>query len=161
MKIGTRLTFMTVTLVVLTLSLYGWVSLRTRESELLSDLERQMALVGASTRVSLEAALKDGLFEDTRKLVARGQDAEPTIRFTYLDVAHAHPGMQTPAFVVAARSSVEKDGELPPGAVVTLDKGDDSAFIYLPAAPDPTRAQRLQRMTIDKQPVGEHIEIDG
>jgi signal transduction histidine kinase len=158
MKIGTRLTIMTVTLVVLTLSLYGWVSLRTRETELTSDLERQMALVGSSTRVSLEAALKDGLFEDTRKLVARWQDAEPTIRFTYLDVAHAHPGLQTPAFVVAARAGVEKDGELPPGAVTTRD---DDSLVYLPAPPDPTRAQRLQRMTIDKQPVGEHIELDG
>jgi signal transduction histidine kinase len=151
-KIGTRLTITAVTLVILTLSLYGWVSLRTRHAELTSDLERQMALVGASTRVSLEAALKDGLFEDSRKLVARWQDAEPTIRFTYFDVAHARAGTQTPAFVAA-----RKDGAVPAGAVTTTD----DAFVYLPAPPDPTRAQRLQRMTIEKEPVGEHIEVDG
>jgi signal transduction histidine kinase len=159
MKIGIRLTMTTMVLVVLTLSLYGWASLRARQAELTSDLERQTALVGASTRVSLEAALKDGLFEDTRKLVARWQDAEPTIRFTYLDVAHAHPGLQTPAFIVAARAAVVTDGQIPAGAVTTPD--DDSPYIYLPAPPDPTRAQRLQRMTIDKQPVGEHVELDG
>jgi signal transduction histidine kinase len=150
MKIGARLTLTTLTLVVLTLSLYGWVSLRTRRAELTSDLERQTELVGATVRVALEAALKDGLFEDTRKLVARWQAAEPTIRFIYFDVAHAKGGMQAPAFLV----TVFKDGKLD-------DAAEDARFDYLPAPPDPTRASRLQRMTIEKQPVGEHIELDG
>lgn len=157
MKIGTRITFTTVTLVLLTLGLYAWVSLRTRKAELNMDLERQMELVGASARVSLEAALKDGLFEDTRKLVARWQDAEPSIRVIYFDVAHAKLGMQTPGFVAtrAAPDAVQK-----PSADDALGD-DDALFAYLPAPADPTRAQRLQKATIEKQPVGEHIELDG
>src|SRR5207248_3399368 len=88
MKIGTRITLTTVTLVLLTLGLYGWVSLRTRRAELNTDLERQMELVGASVRVALDAAEQEGLYEDTRKLVVRWQNAEPNIRFTYFDIAH-------------------------------------------------------------------------
>jgi signal transduction histidine kinase len=163
-KIGTRITLTTVTLVLLTLGLYGWVSLRTRKLELTTDLERQMELVGASVRVAFDAALKDGLFEDTRKLVARYQDAEPNIRFTYLDVAHARLNMQPPAFVVVARAAVVKDGKLPQGAVASpagTPPSPDDEYLYLPAPFDPTRAQRLQRMTIDKAPVGEHIDAAG
>ncbi len=156
MKIGTRITFTTVALVILTLTLYGWVSLRTRKAELNVDLERQMELVGGSARVSLEAALKDGLFEDTRKLVARWQDAEPTIRFIYFDVAHAKVGMQTPGFVAtrAAPDAVQKPTPSDPF-------GDDGLFVYLPAPADPTSPQRLQHATIEKQAVGDHIELDG
>ena len=162
MKIGTRITLTTVTLVLLTLGLYGWVSLRTRRAELKADLERQMELVGASVRVSLEAALKDGLFADTRifeRLIASWQDAEPNIGFIYVDVAHAHPNMQTPAFVVAARAAVAKDGKLPAGAVTGPE--DDSPYLYMPAPSDPSRAQRLQRMTVDKAPVGDHVASAG
>ena len=156
MKIGTRITFTTVTLVLLTLTLYGWVSLRTRKAELNMDLERQMELVGASARVSLEAALKDGLFEDTRKLVARWQDAEPSIRLIYFDVAHAKTGMQTPGFVTTRGAP---DAVQAPTAADPF--GDDALFVYLPAPADSTRAQRLQKATIEKQAVGEHIELDG
>jgi signal transduction histidine kinase len=158
MKIGTRITLTTVTLVLMTLGLSGWVSLRTLRAELTSDLERQMSLMGTSVRISLEAALKDGRFEDTPKLVARWQEAEPNIRFIYLDVAHGHAGMQTPTFVVAARAGA-KGAQLPPGAAPTAE--DDSPYLYLPAPADATRAQRLQRMTIDKKPLGEHIDLDG
>lgn len=149
MKIGTRITLTTVTLVVMTLGLYGWVSLRTRRAELTSDLERQMSLMGTSVRISLEAALKDGRFEETPKLVARWQEAEPNIRFIYLDIAHGRAGMQTPTFVVAARAGAARDA------------GDEARYEYRPAPADPTRAQRLQRMTIDKKPLGEHIDLDG
>lgn len=164
MKIGTRITLTTVTLVLLTLGLYGWVSLRTRRAELTSDLERQIELVGASVRVAFDAALKDGLFEDTGRLVARYQDAEPNIRFTYLDVAHARQGMQPPAFVVRARASAVKDGKLPDGAVASpagTPPSPDDEYLYLPAPFEPTRASRLQRMTIEKAPVGEHIDVGG
>ncbi|MGZ3408557.1 MAG: HAMP domain-containing protein, partial [Polyangia bacterium] len=164
MKIGTRITLTTVTLVLLTLSLYGWVSLRTRRAELTQDLERQMELVGAAVRVALDAAETEGLYDDTRKLVVRWQDAEPNIRFTYFDVAHARPGMQTPAFVVATRAAVERDGKLPAGAVASpqgTPVSRDDQYIYLPAPFDPTRAQRLQIMTVNKIPFGEHIELDG
>ena len=160
MKIGTRITLTTVTLVLLTLGLYGWVSLRTRRAELTQDLERQMELVGASVRVALEAAEQGA---DTGKLVARWQDAEPNIRFTYFDIAHARLGMQTPAFVVATRAAATRSGQLPVGTIgpqPTPTVSDDE-YIYLPAPPDPTRAHRLQIMTLNKAPFGEHIEVDG
>jgi len=161
MKIGTRITLTTVTLVLLTLGLYGWVSLRTRRAELTQDLERQMELVGASVRVALEAAEQGA---DTGKLVARWQDAEPNIRFTYFDIAHARLGMQTPAFVVATRAAATRSGQLPVGTIgpqPTPAASDDDEYIYLPAPPDPTRAHRLQIMTLNKAPFGEHIEVDG
>ncbi|HEY2745583.1 MAG TPA: ATP-binding protein [Polyangia bacterium] len=158
MKIGARITLTTVTLVLLTLGLYGWVSLRTRRAELTADLERQMELVGASVRVALEADEKAGRYADTDRLVARWQDAEPNIRFTYFDLRHARPGQQTPAFFVAARASVEKNGELPPGAVASAE-GDE--YVYLPAPSEPTRAQRLQITTLNKAPFGDHIEVAG
>lgn len=164
MKIGTRITLTTVTLVLLTLGLYGWVSLRTRRAELTQDLERQMELVGASVRVALDAAEKEGLYDDTRKLVVRWQDAEPDIRFTYFDIAHARKGVQTPAFIVATRAAVARDGKLPAGAVASpqgTPVSPDDQYVYLPAPFDPTRAQRLQIMTVNKAPFGEHIELDG
>jgi signal transduction histidine kinase len=163
MKIGTRITLTTVTLVLLTLGLYGWVSLRTRRAELNTDLERQMELVGAAVRVALETAEKDGAHDDTRKLVARWQDAEPNIRFTYFDVAHARPGMQTPAFVVSTRAAAIRDGKLPAGTVSPSGTPvtPDDEYVYLPPPSDGTRARRLQIMTVNKVPFGDHIEVDG
>lgn len=151
MKIGTRITLTTVTLVLLTLGLYGWVSLRTRRAELISDLERQMSLMGTSVRISLEAALKNRRFEDTPELVARWQEAEPNIRFIYLDIAHSHGTANLPSFIVTASPEPSK-GE---------DAGAPPHYRYLPAPFDGTRAQRLQRMAIDKHPIGEHIELGG
>jgi signal transduction histidine kinase len=161
MKIGTRITLTTVTLVLLTLGLYGWVSLRTRRAELSADLERQMELVGVSVRVALEASLKDGVVvQRAPALVARWQDAEPQIRFIIFDLGdwQNRPGMQTPAFVVATRTAVAKDGKLPDGA---LSPDARSPYIYIPAPYDSTRVQRLQRMLINKTPIGEHIDVDG
>jgi signal transduction histidine kinase len=160
MKIGTRITLTTVTLVLLTLGLYGWVSLRTRRAELNQDLERQMELVGASIRVALEAAEQG---DYTGKLVARWQDAEPNIRFIYFDLAHARPGMQTPAFVVATRAAAARAGQLPVGTIgpQPAPPSPDDEYIYLPAPSDPTRARRLQIMTLNKVPFGDHIELDG
>src|SRR6185312_9775587 len=128
MKIGTRITLTTVTLVLLTLGLYGWVSLRTRRAELNADLERQMELVGAAVRVALEAAEKEGRYAETDRLVARWQDAEANIRFTYFDLRHERPGQQTPAFVVAARAAVERNGKLPPGAVTGAEGSNE--YVY-------------------------------
>ncbi|HEX6839366.1 MAG TPA: ATP-binding protein [Polyangia bacterium] len=159
MKIGTRITLTTVTLVLLTLGLYGWVSLRTRRAELSADLERQMELVGASVRVALEASLKDGVVAHRAPaLVARWQDAEPTIRFIIFQLDEWQPSMQTPAYVVATRAAATKNGQLVPGAISTDDK---SPYVYIPAPFDGTRAQRLQRMIINKMPIGEHIDVDG
>lgn len=148
MKIGTRITLTTVTLVLVTLGLYGWVSLRTRRAELTSDLERQMDVMGTTMRESLNAAVADGLFEDTDKLVARWQEAEPRIRFVYFDLTNARASAQPPAFVVGPRAKKAKPDDDPP-------------YAHLPAPPDPTRAPRLQRVAIDKEPVGEHIDLDG
>src|SRR5690242_14258250 len=138
MKIGARITLTTVTLVLLTLGLYGWLSLRTRRAELAADLERQMELVGASVRVALEASLKDGVVaQRAPALVARWQDAEPQIRFIIFDLGdwQNRPGMQTPAFVVAMRAAVVKDGALPAGA---LSSDDKSPYVYVPAPYDST-----------------------
>jgi signal transduction histidine kinase len=161
MKIGTRITLTTVTLVLLTLGLYGWVSLRTRRAELNADLERQMELVGASVRVALEASLKDGVVAQRAPgLVARWQDAEPTIRFVIFDLKdwQPTPTSLTPAYVVATRASVVKNGALPPGAISTDAK---SPYVYIPAPFESTRAQRVQRMIINKTPIGDHIDEGG
>ncbi len=159
MKIGTRITLTTVTLVLVTLGLYGWLNLRTRRAELAADLERQMELVGASARVALEASLKEGVVADRAPaFVARWQDAEPTIRFIIFDLGDWRPAVQTPAFVVATRAAVARDGQLPESAVSVNDK---SPYVYVPAPYDSTRAQRLQRMTINKTPIGEHIDVGG
>jgi signal transduction histidine kinase len=165
MKLGMRITLTTVTLVSLTLGLYGFVSLRARHAELAADSERQMSLLGSSVRIPLEAALKDAaalerlgptgvdearrLFEDTAKMVARWQEAEPQIGFIYIDVAHVRNG-QAPAFVVGKRAEHPE-----------IASEDDATHVYLPAPPDPTRAQRLQVMTVEKRAVGDHLRRGG
>src|SRR5438094_236063 len=126
MKIGTRITITTVTLVMLTLGLYGLVSVRVRRAELEADLERQTTLVGNAVQVALEAALKDGrLFQDVSRLVARWQAAEPSIGLAYIDLAHSQPGEPPPAFVV--QGTVSRDG------------GVESSS-YVPPPFDPMRA---------------------
>src|SRR5262245_36186419 len=108
-----------------TLGLYGLVSVRTRRAELALDSSRQLEHLGTAVRVALEAAIKDGLFQDVSHLVGRWQAAEPTIGFVYVDLAHTRPGEQPPAFVAQA-ADPDEEGEPP----------------YLPPPPDPTRAQR-------------------
>jgi signal transduction histidine kinase len=137
-KIGTRITVTTVVMVMLTLGLYGWLNVRQRKLEIVGDLERQTELVGSAVQVAFEAALQDGLFEDTSGLVRRWQEAEPEIGLSYIDLVHKRPGQPPPAFVVA---------DTPDGGV------------YVPPPADPTRAARLNRMTIDKTSVGEHVTI--
>jgi signal transduction histidine kinase len=159
MKIGTRITLTTVVLVLVTLGLYGSVTLRNRRVELTSDLERSTALLGTSLRISLTAALRDGFYEDNSILVARWQEAEPAIALTYFYLANAKPGTQSSAFVVADRSTVlNRYGKIPDGPEGTQGTDPYSApYFYMPAEPDATRAARLHRMTIEKEAVGEHI----
>ena len=91
MKIGTRITVTTVVMVMLTLGLYGFLSVRQRRAELEADLERQTELVGSSVQVAFEAALQDGLFEDMSGLIRRWQQAEPQIGLSYIDqIGRAH-----------------------------------------------------------------------
>jgi signal transduction histidine kinase len=141
-KIGTRITVTTVVMVLLTLGLYGYLSVRQRRQELNVDLERQTELAGTAVQVAFEAALQDGLFEDVSVLLRRWRDAEPGIGLAYIDLAHMRPGQPPPAFVVTD----------------TPDAGGES-HPYVPPRPDPTRLGRLNRMIIDKVAVGEHIEI--
>jgi signal transduction histidine kinase len=145
--IGTRITITTVTLVMLTLGLYGLVSVRVRRAELEADLERQTSLVGNAVQVALEAALKDGrLFQDVDRLVARWQAAEPSIGLAYYDLAHRQPGELPPAFRVIGADS-------PDGGWEDSD--------YLPPPFDPTRAERLTRLDVKGDAVGQHMVVDG
>ncbi len=129
-------------MVMLTLGLYGYLTVRQRRAELDADLERQTEVVGSSVQVAFEAALQDGLFEDVSGLIRRWQAAEPDIGLSYIDLAHRKPGQPPPAFVV------DQTGDTPDGG------GE-----YVPPPADPTRAGRLNRMSIDGTAVGEHITI--
>lgn len=142
MKIGTRITLPTITLVMLTLGLYAWVSLRNRRGELATDQERQLTLVGRTISVALEDALERGSVQDVSPLIERWQAEEPSIGFTYIDLQNMVPGKQPPGFAVA---------ENPP---------DAAAAPWVPPPPDPTRAQRIQRVTIDGRPYGEHVTVN-
>jgi signal transduction histidine kinase len=143
MKIGTRLTAVTLALVMLTLGLYGIFSVRARRAEMLADLEEQTSVVGSAIQVAFEAAIQDGLFEDVSGLITRWQAAEPTIGLAYVDLLHWQPGRPPPAFAAA---------DAPDG-------GGTSAYVPPPA--DDTRAARLNRMLVDQTPAGEHITLGG
>jgi signal transduction histidine kinase len=140
-KIGTRITVTTVVMVLLTLVLYGYLSVRQRQKELNGDLEHQTELVGTAVQVAFETALEHGTYEDVSGLVRRWQAAEPGIGLAYIDLANMRPGQPPPAFVVA-------------------DTPDGGAAAQ-PPPPDATRSGRLNRMSIDKVAVGEHIQIAG
>jgi hypothetical protein len=71
LKIGTRLTLITTALVVVALGVYGFLSVRIRRAEVDADFERETRSLGNALQVALEAALREGLFEDVRKLEAR------------------------------------------------------------------------------------------
>jgi signal transduction histidine kinase len=142
MKIGTRITLVTVTLVMVTLGLYSYVSVRNRRLELFEDSQRQLEQVGTAVRVPLEAALRDGLFQDVGQLIGRFQAAEPTIGFTFIDLQHQKPGEQPPAFA-ASNSGNE----------------NDAPFVLPP--PDPTRAARILRVAVEGRAVGAHTTVSG
>jgi signal transduction histidine kinase len=141
-------TLLTVLLVGLTLSLYGFLSLRSRRVEVTADLERQTRLFGSALTASLEAALQDGLYEDTRGLIQRMQAAEQSIDVVYLDLIHP---VDNAAFG-------HSQGPAPPPPP---DAGSDSDNQYRRPAPDPRREERLRRVQITGQPYSEHTVVDG
>jgi len=152
-KIGTRITLVTVLLVLATLGLYGGLTLRARRAELYGDLERRLNLVGAAMEVAFEAALEEGLFEDTGSLIRRWQEREPSIALSYIDLLHRRPGQPPPAFRVGPQ------GEQVP---VTPDGGAaDLSSLFVPPSPDPTRAERLTRLETSGAPAGAHVVVDG
>ncbi len=153
MKIGTRITLYTITLVMLTLGTYGYVSVRNQRAELESDLERELAPVGAAVRVAIEAALTDGLYHDVSLLVGRWQAAEPTIGFVYIDFAHSRAGEMPPGFAVQPRTAA------PDGGVA----GDGDADTYVPPPADSTRLSRLIRLTEQPEsaPFFDHVTMKG
>jgi signal transduction histidine kinase len=142
MGIGTRITIMTVLVVIVTLGIYGYLSARARRAELVADLEAQTAVVGSAMQVAFEAALQDGLFEDVSGLIRRWQTKEPSIGLSYFDLAHSQPGQPPPAFAVA-------------------DAPDGSEGRYVPPPPDPTRTARLSRVTAAQSWVGDHVTLGG
>lgn len=157
MSIATRVTLLTVLLVGLILSLYGFLSLRSRRVEVTADLERQTRLFGSALAVSLEAALQDGLFEDTRGLIQRMQESEQSIDVVYLDLIHP---VDNAAFGRARAKAAGEPAAAPPvDAGSDVDGGADSA--YRRPTPDTTREERLRRVQITGQPHGEHTVIDG
>jgi signal transduction histidine kinase len=162
MKIGPRITITTVSLVVLTLGLYATVSVRSRRAELQADSARRLSTLGGMARVTLEAALKDGLFEDLGPLIARWQATEPGIRFTYIDLERQH-GEARAGFQVAG----PVDGGAPHDlGVGKKEEGGEAVSvgghaIYLPPSRDPTRQLRLHRAVVEGLPYGEHVEIEG
>lgn len=180
MSIATRVTLLTVLLVTTALGLYGVISLRSRRVELTADLERQTRLFGSALRVSLEAAIQDGLYEDVRDLIQRMQGAERSIEVVYQDLLHPDdsaafgrvvpgPG-PVPAHAAAARGAepgpaagplIGPPASAAPGPVTpaAAPAADEKTYPQPPS--DPTREARLRRIEITGQPYGEHIELDG
>ncbi len=164
MKIGPRITLTTVSLVVLTLGLYGTVSVRNRRAELRADSARRLSTLGGLGRVTLEAALKDGLFEDLGPLIARWQATEPEIRFTYIDLEHSARGEPQAGFQVAGATD-PTDAGVPRDLGSAEPKGERVSIggqaVYLPPSRDPTRQLRLRRAAVEGLPYGELVDIDG
>lgn len=143
MSIATRVTLLSVLLVVLTLGIYGFFSLRGRHAELLAAQERQTQLFGATLSASIEAALQDGLFEDVPGLIQRLRAAEQTIGVVYVDLVR--PGDAT-AFG--------------PGVEQEINGKKDPNREYPLPRPDPGRDERVRRVEITGQPYGEHVQVD-
>ena len=155
------MTLLTVLLVGLTLSLYGFLSLRSRRVEVTADLERQTRLFGSALAVSLEAALQDGLFEDTRGLIQRMQAAEQSIDVVYLDLLHPVDNAAFGRSQAAAPAAGPRAAVAAHGAAANADAGADAESPYHPPSPDAGREERLRRVQITGQPHGEHTVVDG
>ena len=164
MKIGARLTVITVTLVMLTLGLYGFVTVRNRRSELSADSARRLSALGGLTRVTLEATLKDRHVEEIGPLLARWQATVPDIRLTYIELQRS--GRSGSAFRIGDESHADMghvdagaaDMAEAPGGTRAISVSGDA--VYLPPSRDPTRQLRLQRVVVEGLPYGEAVEID-
>ena len=178
MSIATRVTLLTVLLVVLTLGLYGFFSLRARRAELVSSQEQSTQLFASALAVSLQAALQDGLFEDLPGLIRRLQGAERDTEVVYLDLiqprdsaAYAPPSSGVGADAKrpgnagkdeAGKDEVGKD-EAGKDEVGKDEAGkpDAPAAAPPPPPPDATRLERQRRVEITGQPYGEHVVVRG
>ncbi len=151
MKIGVRITLMTTALAVTTLTLYGVSSVNTRRQELMHDLEQETRTTGTSMQVTLEAALRDGLFQDLYHLISLWQVAQPQMGLQYVDIVHLQPGGGLTGFQVGATDTPPKP----------TDGGEQPATPPKPLPPDATRIPRLNRMVIEQQAIAEHLEENG
>ena len=152
MSIATRVTLLTVLLLVLALSLFGVLTLRTRRAELDADLEQKTRLFASALTVSLEGAIQDGLYEDVRGLIQRMQTTEQTIDVVYLDFLHPADS--------AAFGPHAGPGEARAGQGRDAAAGERAAS-YRPPLPEPTRDERLRRVQITGQPVGQYVAVAG
>jgi signal transduction histidine kinase len=136
------MTITTVTLVMLTLGIYGFVTVRARRAELASDLEHQTWLVGSAVQVALETAVQEGRHEDVGLLVARWQESQPIINLAYLDLAQRRAGQPPPLIALDDPDAGVEEADTPP-------------------PPDPTRDGRIAHISDSGLPFGEHITLDG
>ena len=159
MSIATRVTLLTVLLVVATLGLYGFFSLRARRAELSLAHEQSTQLFASALAVSLQAALQDGLFEDLPGLIRRLQGAERDTEVVYLDLIQP----QESAAYGTERSRQQETAPILGGPEAgKTDSGKGEAPAQNPPPSDPSRPERLRRVSeITGQPYGEHIVIGG
>ena len=150
MKIGTRITLATTALVIVALALYGLASVQIRRGELRRDLERQSQALGGVLQVSLEAALQEGLYEDVRRLVYRVQQSVQPIGVAYVEL-RSGTAQAPPA---GAPEAAARDGGV-------VDEQPEEESRYVPPLPDAARDDRVRRVQIDGQPLGQHLERDG
>jgi signal transduction histidine kinase len=136
-SIATRVTLLTVLLIVMSLGLYGFFSLRARHAELVAGQEQNTRLFASALTVALEGALQDGLFEDVPGLIRRMQAAERTIEIAYLDFLQpqdsaafggASPAVPADATRTERRRRVEITGQ-PYGEHVEI--GGRAVYAYM------------------------------
>lgn len=168
MRIGTRITLITTALVMTALVLYGYVSVRIRRAELRADLERQSQSVAMVLQVSLEAALREGLFEDVRRLVRRIEQAERPIGIAYVefeddgdDADDEDAAAAPPTDGDNASAPADEGAIASPSAPDTAPDPDEEETVYRPPPPDAARDARIRRVRIDGSPYGKHMEEGG
>lgn len=159
MSIATRVTLLTVLLVVLTLGLYGFFSLRARRAELSLAHEQSTQLFASALTVSLQAALQDGLFEDLPGLIRRLQGAERDTEVVYLDLIQPHESAAYGTDRSRQQAAGRGSGE---AGAARGDAGKGESPPPSPPPDDPSRVERLRRVAeITGQPYGEHVIIGG
>lgn len=116
-------------LVVCTLALFGYLSLRARRAELSRAHEETTQHLGSAMSTALQAALQDGLFDDVGKLLRRMRESDKSTRVAYVDLTQAQ----------------NNQGFL----------AEEAAL----AGQDMTRGERARRVEITQQPYGEHVTV--
>jgi signal transduction histidine kinase len=154
-KLGTRITLITASLVAIALGVYGYVSVRIRRGELTDDLERQTQSVGSAVQVALEAAIQGGLSDDIPAIVSRFERVESPIGIVFLEL---HGGVVQGAPGDGGAAGPD-GGARAVAQAQPVDGGEEEAVG--PPPPDPTREARIGRIVVSGDPFGEHIERDG